>query len=85
MIEALHFLITPLATLLFALWAAWLAFAAESDAEVPRILADQQLPEGRDLPPARALYVAHLALGCRSIATVVKAKNRRKHANLPCG
>ena len=62
MIEALHFLITPLATLLFVSWAAWLAFAAEADAEIPRILVDQQLAEGRELPPARALYVAHLAL-----------------------
>ena len=62
MIEALHLLITPFATLAFSLWAAWLAFAAEADAEVPRILADQQPAEGRDLPPARALYVAHLAL-----------------------
>jgi len=61
-IEALHLLITPFATLIFSLWAAWLAFAAEADAEVPRILADQQPAEGRDLPPARALYVAHLAL-----------------------
>lgn len=62
MIETLHLLITPLATLLFTLWAAWLSFAAEADAEIPRILADQQPSDGRRLPPARALYVGHLAV-----------------------
>jgi len=62
LIETLHFLIAPLATLIFALWAAWLSFAAEADAEVPRILADQQQGDARHLPPARALYVSHLAL-----------------------
>jgi len=61
-IQTLHHLITPFATLLFALWAAWLSFAAEADADVPRILADQRLGDGITLPPARALYVAHLAL-----------------------
>jgi magnesium and cobalt transporter len=61
-IATLHLLITPLATLVFALWAAWLSLAAEAGGEVPRILADQQLVEGRRLPPARALYVGHLAL-----------------------
>ena len=62
MIATLHYLITPLATLIFTLWAAWLTFAAEADAEVPRILADQQQSDGRRLPVARALYVGHLAL-----------------------
>lgn len=61
-IQALHHLITPLATLCFSLWAAWLSLAAEADAEVPRILADQRQGEGTNLPPARALYVGHLAL-----------------------
>jgi magnesium and cobalt transporter len=61
-IETLHRLVTPLATLVFSLWAAWLAFAAEADAEVPRILADHLPGDGRRLPPARALYVGHLAL-----------------------
>lgn len=60
--ETLHHLITPLATLVLSLWAAWLSFAAEADAEVPRILADHQSNDGRGLPPARALYVGHLAL-----------------------
>jgi Mg2+/Co2+ transporter CorC len=60
--QTLHHLITPLATLLFSLWAAWFSFAAEVDAEVPRILVDQHLGDGISLPPARALYVGHLAL-----------------------
>lgn len=62
MIEALHRLVSPLATLVFSLWAAWLSFAAEADSEVPRLLADQQMGEGGRLPAARALYVGHLAL-----------------------
>ena len=62
MIETLHFFITPVATLLLALWAAWLSFAGEADAEMPRILADQEPAGETGLPPARALYVAHLAL-----------------------
>lgn len=62
MIETLHHLITPLATLCFSIWAAWLSFAAEADAEVPRILADQRQDDGVSLPPARALYVGHLAV-----------------------
>jgi len=60
--ETLHHLFTPLATLLLSLWAAWLSFAAEADSEVPRILADHQHNDGNRLPPARALYVGHLAL-----------------------
>lgn len=60
MIETLHHLLTPFATLCFSLWAAWLAFAAEADVEVPRILADQQNGEGGRLPPARALHAGHL-------------------------
>ncbi|MFN8652920.1 MAG: hemolysin family protein [Gemmatimonadales bacterium] len=61
MIQTLHHLITPLATLLFALWAAWLSLAGEADAEVPRILSDQRHLDAEALPPARALYVGHLA------------------------
>jgi hemolysin (HlyC) family protein len=61
-IQTLHHLITPLATLFFSIWAAWLSLAAEADAEVPRILADQRHFDSSSLPPARALYVGHLAL-----------------------
>lgn len=59
--DLLHHLATPLATLLLALWAAWLSFAAEADAEVPRILADQHTGGGARLSPARALFVGHLS------------------------
>lgn len=62
MIETLHRLITPLATLLCSLWAGWLSLAGEADADVPRILTDQHQGDGRRLPPARALYVGHLAV-----------------------
>lgn len=62
MIQTLHHLITPLATLVFSLWAAWLSLAGEADAEVPRILSDQRHLDSESLPPARALYVGHLAL-----------------------
>ena len=51
MIQTLHHLITPLATLLFSIWAAWLSLAGEADAEVPRILADQRHSESDSLPP----------------------------------
>ncbi len=62
MIETLHHLFTPLATLLFAFWAGWLALAGEAEAEIPRILADQRPPEPGRLPAPRALYVGHLAV-----------------------
>lgn len=62
MIETLHYFITPVATLIFAVWAAWLSFATEADADIPRILADQFPSEEGRLPPARALYVGHLVL-----------------------
>lgn len=62
MIQTLHHLITPLATLCFSLWAAWLSLAAEADAELPRILADQHQGDRVTLPAARSLYVGHLAL-----------------------
>ena len=62
MIDTLHLLVTPAATLAFALWAAWLSLAGEADAEVPRILTDLQQGDASQLPPARALYVGHLGL-----------------------
>jgi magnesium and cobalt transporter len=60
--ELLHHLTMPLVTLVLALWGAWLAFAAEADAEVPRILADQEGAAGARLAPARKLFVGHLAV-----------------------
>ena len=62
MIDTLRHLLMPFATLCLALWAAWLSFAAEVDAEVPRILADQEHGEAGRLPDARALYAGHLFL-----------------------
>jgi len=61
-IELLHRLVTPVATLVFSLWAAWLSLASEADVDVPRLLADQEAGEAGHLPPARALYVGHLAV-----------------------
>jgi Mg2+/Co2+ transporter CorC len=61
-IQTLHLLGSALATLVFSLWAGWLSLAAEAEADVPRILADQQQGDVSRLPPARALYVGHLAL-----------------------
>lgn len=60
--QLLHHLTSPLITLLLALWAAWLSFAQEADAEVPRILADQVGMHGTRLSPARKLFVGHLAV-----------------------
>lgn len=60
--QLLHHLTMPLLTLLLALWAAWLSFAAEADAEVPRILADVESAQRARLSPARKLFVGHLAV-----------------------
>ncbi len=62
MIAALQLLVAPLAAAFFALWAGWLALAAETDADLPRVLADQLPAEAGRLTPSRALHVAHLAL-----------------------
>jgi magnesium and cobalt transporter len=53
-----HGLLSPAALVGFALWAAWLALAAEAEGDLPRAGA-----EGGDaLPLARKLHLAHLAL-----------------------
>ena len=62
MIEFLNHFVTPLAAAGFALWAAWLAFAAEAGSDLPRVLVDQLPVEAGRLAHSRALYVAHLAL-----------------------
>ncbi|MGH7702247.1 MAG: hemolysin family protein [Gemmatimonadales bacterium] len=62
MIGILHLLVAPLATAVFALWAGWLAFAAEAEADLPRVLAEQLPPEAGRLAASRGLHVAHLAL-----------------------
>lgn len=53
-----HGLLAPAALLLFALWAAWVALAAEAEGDLPRAGADG----GDALPLARKLHLAHLAL-----------------------
>ena len=62
MIDFLNHFVTPLAAACFALWGGWLCLAAEADADIPRVLADQLPRESGRLGPSRALYVAHLAL-----------------------
>lgn len=62
MIELLHHYLTPLLAAGFSLWAAWLALAAEAEADLPRVLADQIPLEKGALSSSRGLYVAHLAL-----------------------
>ncbi len=53
-----HGLLSPTALVVFALWAAWIALAAEAEGDLPR-------PDGEGaaaLPLARKLHLAHLAL-----------------------
>jgi CBS domain containing-hemolysin-like protein len=61
-VSALNQYIAPLLMAGLALWAGWLAFAAEADADLPRMLAAQVREEGSELTLARRLHVAHLAL-----------------------
>ena len=58
MIPFFHFFLAPLLAALLTLWAAWLALAAEADADLPRALSGQ---EGTGTP-SRHLHIAHLAL-----------------------
>ncbi len=58
MIAMLQLFIAPLLAAGFTLWAAWLALAAESDADLPRALAG----EAAGATLSRQLHVAHLAL-----------------------
>jgi magnesium and cobalt transporter len=62
MIELLHHYLVPLLAVGFTLWAGWLALAAEAEADLPRVLADQIPLERGTLSATRGLYVAHLAL-----------------------
>jgi Mg2+/Co2+ transporter CorC len=62
MIEFLHHYLVPLLATVFTLWAAWLALAAEAEADLPKVLADQIPLERGTLSATRGLYVAHLAL-----------------------
>ena len=62
MIAMLQLFIAPLLAALLTLWAAWLALAAESDAELPRALSDQIGQQGSSGSVSRHLHIAHLAL-----------------------
>jgi CBS domain containing-hemolysin-like protein len=62
MIAMLQLFIAPLLAALLTLWAAWLALAAESDADLPRALSEQLGTQGTVGSRSRDLHVAHLAL-----------------------
>ena len=62
MIAMLQLFIAPLLAALLTLWAAWLALAAESDADLPRALSGQIGAESGAGTVSRNLHVAHLAL-----------------------
>jgi len=57
-----HFFIAPLVAAVLTLWAAWLALAAEADAELPRSLSGQIGSSAGTGTLSRNLHVAHLAL-----------------------
>ncbi len=61
MIAMLQLFIAPLLAALLTLWAAWLALAAESDADLPRALSGQLGTTGT-ASTSRHLHIAHLAL-----------------------
>jgi CBS domain containing-hemolysin-like protein len=61
MISLLQLFIAPLLAAVLTLWAAWLALAAEADAELPRTLSGQLGAQGTGTL-SRHLHVAHLAL-----------------------
>jgi CBS domain containing-hemolysin-like protein len=57
-----HFFLAPLVAAVLTLWAAWLALAAEADADLPRSISGQLgSPTGAGTL-SRDLHVAHLAL-----------------------
>jgi putative hemolysin len=58
----LQLFIAPLVAALLTLWAAWLALAAESDADLPRALSGQLASGSVPGTLSRNLHIAHLAL-----------------------
>ena len=62
MIPFFHFFIAPLVAAALTLWAAWLALAAEADADLPRSLSGQIGSSAGTGTLSRNLHVAHLAL-----------------------
>jgi CBS domain containing-hemolysin-like protein len=61
-IAFLQLFLAPLVAAALTLWAAWLTLAAESDADLPRPLGGDDLPETEGGSLSRHLHVAHLAL-----------------------
>jgi CBS domain containing-hemolysin-like protein len=61
-IAFLQLFLAPLVATALTLWAAWLTLAAESDADLPRALGGDDLPETEGGSLSRHLHVAHLAL-----------------------
>jgi CBS domain containing-hemolysin-like protein len=62
MMAMLQLFIAPLVAAALTLWAAWLALAAESDADLPRALGGEFSNEVGAGTLSRNLHVAHLAL-----------------------
>jgi CBS domain containing-hemolysin-like protein len=62
MIAFLQLFLAPLVAAALTLWAAWLTLAAESDADLPRALGGDDVPEAAGGSLSRHLHVAHLAL-----------------------
>jgi hypothetical protein len=60
--QLLQLFIAPLAAAMLTLWAAWLALAAESDADLPRALGGEFSGEMGVGTLSRNLHVAHLTL-----------------------
>jgi CBS domain containing-hemolysin-like protein len=60
--QLLQLFIAPLAAAVLTLWAAWLALAAESDADLPRALGGEFSGEMGVGTLSRNLHVAHLTL-----------------------
>jgi CBS domain containing-hemolysin-like protein len=61
-IAFLQLFLAPLVAAALTLWAAWLALAAESDADLPRALGGDDAPETNGGSLSRHLHVAHLGL-----------------------
>jgi CBS domain containing-hemolysin-like protein len=61
-IAFLQLFLAPLVATALTLWAGWLTLAAESDADLPRALGGDDLPETEGGSLSRHLHVAHLAL-----------------------
>jgi CBS domain containing-hemolysin-like protein len=57
-----HFFLAPLLAAVLTLWAAWLALAAEADAELPKALSGQLGSSPGTGSLARNLHIAHLSL-----------------------